>query len=46
MGDRVAEYLNFTIMIVTMVAVIMLGGSLMFLGRKMQNMFYDKGLDE
>ena len=42
MGDRVAEYLNFTIMIVTMVAVIMLGGSLMFLGRKMQNMFYDK----
>lgn len=42
MGDRVAEYLNFTIMIVTMVAVIMLGGSLMFLGRKMQNMFFDK----
>lgn len=42
MGDRVAEYLNFTIMMVMMVAVIMLGASFMFLGRKMQNMFFDK----
>ena len=41
MGDRVAEYLEFLIMLVTMTAVITLGASFMFFGRKMQNMFFD-----
>lgn len=41
MGDRAAEYLNFTIMIVSVLAVITIMASFMFLGRKMQNMFFD-----
>jgi hypothetical protein len=42
MGDRVAEYLNLVIMLVATVAVISLGASFMFFGRKMQNMFFDE----
>lgn len=41
MGDRVAEYLNFMIMIVAIVAVIGIGATFMYLGRKMGNMFFD-----
>lgn len=42
MGDRVAEYLNFVIMLVTITAVIAIGASFMYYGRRMQNMFLDE----
>lgn len=41
MGDRVAEYLNFMIMLVAIVAVIGIGATFMYLGRKMGNSFSD-----
>ena len=44
MGDRVAEYLNFVIMLILTTAVIALGASFMFYGRRMQNMFTDASI--
>lgn len=42
MGDRVAEYLNMLIMLITVTAVITIGASFMYYGRRMENMFFDE----